>query len=168
MADDGSVLTASRRAPRRWLRRWTDCRKRLPETLGPTGLTTSTPNVLLLHARLTPDDVDCTTLARPSLPNGQRSILRSGPRVDSFRHTSAEHFRSNLVPFCSAWLPEQTYRQIPRESPLVSCNFNVRPSPIRQQLDILPTTNWVATVFVIVTSPKSMTRTDTDDELWHS
>src|SRR5208282_4551736 len=40
---------------------------RLPETLGTTGLTTSTPNVLLLHARLTPDDVDCTTLALPSL-----------------------------------------------------------------------------------------------------
>src|SRR5208282_3187510 len=40
---------------------------RLPETLGATGLTTSTPNVLLLHARLTPDDVDCTTLALPSL-----------------------------------------------------------------------------------------------------
>ena len=142
MADDGSVLTASRRAPRRWLRRWTDCRKRQPETLGTTGLTTSTPNVLLLHARLTPDDVDCTTLCLTKSSNGQRTMIWSGLCLHSCRRTSAGHFWSILAPFCSAWLPEQTCRRIQRGSPLGSFNFNVRPLSIRQQLAIVLTQNW--------------------------
>ena len=78
--------------------------------------------------------------------NGQRTMIWRVLCLHSCRRTSAGHFWSILAPFCSAWLPEQTCRSIPRGSPLGSFNLNVRPSPIRQQLDILPTTNWVKTV----------------------